>query len=96
MYILYVHLVFTLGKHTCTKSRQNRRQQKKLLCAGEQPWRKINVLVFHIYVSSQDELTMKHNCGNKDIALRLSCSTQDMLVAMKCGKLYNAMYIECT
>ena len=46
---------------------------------------------------------MKHNCGNKDIALRLSCSTQDMLVAMKCGKLYNActlkvhlMYITCT
>ena len=42
-------------------SRQKTRQQKKLLDAVEQPRRKINVLVFHNYISSQD-LAKRHNC----------------------------------
>ena len=31
----------------------------------EQPRRKINVLVFHNYISSQDDLAKRHNCSNQ-------------------------------
>ena len=35
---------------------------EKVLYAVEQPRRKINVLVFHNYISSQDDLAKRHNC----------------------------------
>ena len=41
---------------------KTRQDKTKVLYAVEQPRRKINVLVFHNYVSSQDELAKRHNC----------------------------------